>query len=47
MGKVAAYLLARTAIIRKLKLINALIEKRDIFDLGKHVMQKIDMHKYV
>lgn len=47
LGRVASYLLARSCVHRKLRLINALIKQLDIFCLGSKVMREIDVSKYV
>lgn len=47
MGLVAAYLIARCSVIRKLKLIDAILREDDLFDLGADLYKHIDKMKYV
>lgn len=47
LGRVASFLLARSCVNRKLRLINDLINGKDIFDLGDKVMKQVDVGKYV
>ena len=47
LGRVASFLLARSCVNRKLRLINALIQGKDLFGLGHRVMSLIDLPKYV